>query len=260
MDKKSRKRINDAIYRLRKAGFQISKDTAAEVRKTIKDASTYEKIERFVTSRSDVKYSSRQGQGALVSGKTAYKTLLAVRRRNEQRTQFQKGGKRYTNIPKAKLESVGRWSKDFKDIKEAEAKQELIFRKYRKNISVNPAIVEDRKRQQAVANLRKAMNTLLQNSPKLKQLIMEKIKQKSAKGLGDWFRKLGKSVEDAIFNYPIDDRILTMAGVNANAYIFDILAALDINVDKVAARDKGAMQGDTLRDYIDNVIAKGGQL
>lgn len=260
MDKKDRKRINDAIYRLRKIGFNISKEAAAEVRKTIKDASSYEKIEKFVTNRSDVTFSSRGGKGAEVSGKTAYKTLKAVRRRNEQRTRFQKGGKRYVNIPKARLESVGRWSKDFKDIKEAKAKQELIFRKYRKNISVNPAIAEDRKRTQAVANLRKAMNVLLQNSPRLKQLIMQKIKQKTAKGLGEWFKKLDKGVERAIFEYPIDSGILTMAGINVNAYIYDILAALDIDVDKVAARDKGAMKNDTLRDYIDNVIAKGGQL
>lgn len=261
LTKTEKRRVRDAVYRLRKAGFIIDKAAydLLKATSTTANTQTYGQIEKRVTSLPSVKFSVKYGKGGEIPGSVGYKALLAVRQRNIERTRIHKGNEVYVTAPKAKLSSIGRYTTDFDlpvtatktDIEKAQVKK---FEEMINKLKVPVAQLQSQKRQVAIDNLEKSFNILLQNLPGLKSMIMNKISNMSTEQLSDWMERHNRLLEAAVFSYSSDDEVLSYGGPNSEAYIYSILRVLQINPDEEQAEIKGF---ENLREEIDTFM-KGG--
>lgn len=251
LSKVEKRRVRDAVYRLRKIGFVIPEEayTALKETSTSENAQTYGQIEARVTRFKNVHYKSRKGKGAEVSGRVAYQALKAARKRNIERTRIQPGGalSYSASIPKAKIENIGSWEASVKQ-------QEESFRKLAKSFREPAEHFIKRRYQTGINNLTKAIGVLVQNDNKLYNLIIDKIKAMSASELGEFLKKNGNTLESIIWKYPIDSDLLSYATVSAQSNIFTLFEILHIDPDNTPPTQPLYKN---LRDQIEDQIANG---
>lgn len=261
-----RHRISDTIYRMKKLGFIIPKELENTIKYQITDASSYQVIRRQVVRFPEVKYQAiRTGSGGrpyraegIVSGQLAEEVLEASAEWNKKRTQARKGGEPTgaKEVPRYKIAGVGPSHEQTKRLTQAQVNElfEMAFKRTRTNIKDKDPFTWVRENDmRARENLKKSLDFQMQNSPRLKKMILDKIAEMSISQLRDFYKRIGSKLVESMYEYP-EGLLLGEGSTNEfnNVPILRLLNELGYDINAPAPDVKQGEIGMTIHQYVMN--------
>ena len=231
-----RRRVSDAIYRLKKEGFIIPEQEL----KKIKDASSYKDIYEQAVNLKGAVYKPIVGSSRTereVSAKIAYRVIPLIKKYKRQREKLIKAGYDEDLFPKYQPELIGPSAFQIitekmteADIKKATRKRWLYIEKTLLNEKYGPlGIVEQNARISKNNMLRTLRQTVYPYNKELYKEIRQKIKSMNAAEWKNLYDLVGSYVFDSMYGYGADS-LLMASGVNTGTTVLEVfLEALGID-------------------------------
>lgn len=268
MTRTEKKRISDALYRMKKEGFIFPEGVAESVRKTITDASSYKAIRRKFAEGEGVLYrpirpSGRKAEG-VIPGTLAQEYIEKSAEWNKQRTRFRKKGEvpyDEKSVPRYNPGSMGpsRFQTRFMTQEQVnKAFEEAAKRQIRYMTDYTPATRMEEMDRQSRKNALDSLDQQIVNSPHIKQMFIDGMNRMGQQEWKDFLKTtLGKKLTEAFYGSGTRPEALMLGETGDEEIKIPILLILKKMGYDINAPAEDSDRGETIAQYVERLNLAG---